>query len=334
MMPRIWAVAAFFISILFAASPAQAQLQVCNQTSYIVYAAVGIAAQAKNITQGWTRIVPGDCDVTIKQPLTRTKYFLFARSSRAYPGAERDWGGNVDLCSKDTNFALLNPVSADCGMADAFTEPYAPVNTHGFPAWTTTLTDETPHASAGAVRERGVERLLLTLGYRISGAALNTTRDKSIDDFRKRAKLAATASSADLFEALEKAATKISAPMGYSVCNETKGGDIWAAIAEQNSGAISSSGWWQIAQGACAKAIAAPLAFDKVYLHVEGHNKPAMVSGPTKFCITNITFQVSGNGDCKKRGLTEAGFALTATKGQTGYVAHIGDKGLASPAKR
>jgi hypothetical protein len=43
---------------------------------------------------------------------------------------------------------------------------------------------------------------------------------------------------------------------------------------------------------------------------------------------------VSGNGDCKKRGLTEAGFALTATKGQTGYVAHIGDKGLASLAKR
>ena len=333
-MPRVWPVAAFVPLLLFAPAPARAQLQVCNQTSYIVYTAVGIAAEGKNITQGWTRIVPGDCETAVKESLTRTKYFLYARSSSAYPGAERDWGGNVELCSKDTNFALLNPPAADCEMADGFSEPYAPVSTHGFPAWTTTLTDETQHNSTAAVRQRGVERLLLALGYHISGAALDSTRDKSIDDFRKRAKLSPTASAAELFDALEKAAKKASAPAGYSICNETKGGDVWAAIALQNGIATSSSGWWKIAQGACAKAITDPLTYDRVYLHVEGHNKPALVSGPAKFCVTNITFQVSGAHDCKSKGLSEAGFALTATKGLSGYVAHIGDKGLIAPAKR
>jgi uncharacterized membrane protein len=334
MRPRIWAIAVFVLSVLFVTAPARAQLQVCNQTSYIVYTAVGIAAQGKNITQGWTRIVPGDCETAVKAPLTRTKYYLFARSSRAYPGMERDWGGDVELCTKDMNFALLNPASANCELADAFAKSYAHVDTHGLPAWTATLTDETQHNSIAAVRQRGVERLLLALGYHVSGAALDITRDKSIDDFKKRAKLAATASAADLFTALENAATKISKPSGYSICNETKGGDIWAAIASQSNGAVSSSGWWKIAQGACAQAITQPLAADSVYVHVEGHNKPTLVSGPAKFCITNITFQVSGNNNCKSRGLIDAGFAVTTTKGQTGYVAHIGDKGLIATAKR
>jgi uncharacterized membrane protein len=52
------------------------------------------------------------------------------------------------------------------------------------------------------------------------------------------------------------------------------------------------------------------------------------VSGPARFCTTNITFQVMKTGDCKKRGLSETGFAATDTKGHAGYTAHIGDNGL------
>lgn len=326
LLSRATALAALGVLCLFASQrPAQAALQVCNRTSYVLYAATGWTTDTDNITQGWARVVPGGCATPVKQMLTAKNYYLYARTSQAYSGVARAWGGNIQLCVKDANFALKTPVtSADCASGDAFTLPFAPVDTHRMQSWTATLTESAAIKDDSAARLAGVERLLRDNGYKFSNPK---QRDEALKRFRTRLKIASRATPAELFDALETEALKASSPAGYTICNDTTG-EIWTALGFRDGSQTLAAGWWKIAAGACAHALTQPLKLDNVYIHAEGHNKPNLVSGPDRFCTTNITFQVSKTGDCKQRGLSETGFAVTHTKGHSGYTAHIGNNGL------
>lgn len=328
MTVRLRAGALLVFSAVFLLLPphsAQASLQVCNRTSYVLYSAEGWAIGADNFTQGWSRIVPGSCTTPINGMLTANGYYLYARSSTAYSGTARAWGGNVLLCAKDTNFSLKTPaLSPSCTSSDAFTMPFAPVDTHRMQSWTATLTESPAIMTDDAARIAGIERLLRDNGYKFANAQ---QRDDALKRFRAKLKIAPRASAADLFDALETEAMKASSPAGYSICNDTAG-EVWTALAFRDGKQSLAAGWWKIPAGACAHALTQPLTLDAVYVHAEGHNKPQLVSGPDKFCTTNVTFQVTKTGDCTKRGLSETGFAATNTKGRSGYTAHIGEKGL------
>jgi uncharacterized membrane protein len=257
--------------------------------------------------------------------LTAQNYFLYARSSQAYSGNARAWGGQVQLCARDKNFSLKTPVnSPTCTGDDAFTMSFSPVDTHRMQSWTATLTESTAIATDDAARTAGLDRLLNDIGYKVTNAK---QRNDALNRFRTRLKLTPKAGAADLFDALETEAMKASSPAGYSICNDTAG-EVWTALAFRDAKQSLAAGWWKIPSGACAHALTQPLKLDAVYVHAEGHNKPSLVSGPDKFCTTNITFQVTKTGDCKKRGLNEVGFAATNTKGHAGYTAHIGNNGL------
>ena len=52
------------------------------------------------------------------------------------------------------------------------------------------------------------------------------------------------------------------------------------------------------------------------------------MSGADKFCVTPQEFEIQGRATCAARGLVEAGFARTMTRGMSGYIAHIGLNGL------
>jgi uncharacterized membrane protein len=337
-MTRIWrcfAVLAFAIVALQSA-PASAALNICNQTSYILYTAIGYQAGPNMLTRGWTRIVPGDCDAVFSDPLTATGYYSYARSAQAHSGPARAWGGNLRLCAKDANFALQSPLTVPgCQGDDTFQLPFAAVATHGKKSWTTTLTESALVPSLDAARLAGIERLLNDIGYKVGpdDANGNKSRDDAMIDFRKRTKLPETASNADLYAALETAALKASAPAGYSVCNDTDG-DVWAAIGLKSGANWVSRGWWKVPPAGCAKTITDPLATDKIYLLVQNHNNAYLVKGPMKFCITNIEFEIFGADKCASRGLTEVGFAETDTAGRTGYAAHVGKDGLPPPTKK
>ena len=337
-MTRIWRCFAVlvFATVALQSAPANAALNICNQTSYILYTAVGYQAGPSMVTRGWTRIIPGDCGPVLADPLTATGYYVYARSAQAHSGPARAWGGNLRLCAKDANFALQSPLTVPgCQGDDTFQLPFASVATHGKRSWTTTLTESAAIPSLDVARLAGIERLLNDIGYKVGpdDANGNKSRDAAMIDFRKRMKVPETASNADLYIALETAALKASAPAGYSVCNDTDG-DVWAAIGLKSGANWVSRGWWKVPPAGCAKTITDPLATDKVYLLVQNHTNAYLVKGPMKFCITNIEFEVFGTGKCASRGLTEAGFAETDTGGRTGYAAHVGKDGLSAPAKK
>lgn len=321
---RAWWLLCVLFLFLFPHS-AHASLQVCNHTSYILYTAEGWTTGADNITQGWTRIVPGSCAAPISGLLTAKSYFLYARSSQAHGGPARAWGGNVELCAKDTNFSLATPTTlSTCSGNDTLTMPFALINTHNLQSWTATLTETNSIHTDDQARTAGLDRLLRDNGFKVTNAK---DREAAINRFKAKIKLASNAGDADLFDALETEAMKASSPAGYSICNDTPG-ETWVALGFRAGKQSLAAGWWRISPGACAHALTEPLKLDKVYIHAEGHNRPQLVSGKEKFCVTNITFQISSDADCKRRGLSEAGFAATNTQGRTGYTAHIGNSGL------
>lgn len=332
--PALAGLAAMLAAMLFGTGPAEAQLELCNRTSYVLYTATAVHDINSVTTQGWTRIIPGECKTAIDNPLGKNNYYVYARTSTAHGGASRDWGGGTRLCAAQGNFRQTNPLGTVMCAAEATAVPFAQVDTHGMSLWTTTFTESNDITTADAARTAGLKRLLRDNGAKIAriDGKPDAKTGGALSDFRKRMKLAPKANMAAMFDALETEAMKTVAPAGYSVCNDSDG-DVWAVIATKEGAAWTTRGWWKIPAGSCAKAISDPLHYDQVFLHTEKHAKPDLVSGKEKFCVTNMQFERQGRGNCAKNGLTEAGFAATPTKGLTGYVAHVGNQGLVAPMK-
>lgn len=330
-----------FIAALFAclaleaysAAPARADMHLCNETSYVLYTAIGFQSGTNMTTRGWTRIAPGDCALVMQEKLTQPVFYVYAKSSQAHSGPGRAWGGNLRLCAKSTGFSLQTPIGAPgCGTDDAFPMPFAAVSTHGRSSWTTTFTENALINSFYAAQRAGIARLLGDIGYK-GNLGSSSGQGDGLSKLRADLKLPSNASPDELFAALETRAFKTTAPAGYSICNDADT-VVWAAIGLQAGPDFISRGWWKISPASCVKAIAEPLAADRIYLLTEKHGNNHLVAGPARFCVTDIEFEIHGNQRCAARGLVEAGFAITATKGLTGYAAHIGANGLVAPPRQ
>ena len=86
-----------------------------------------------------------------------------------------------------------------------------------------------------------------------------------------------------------------------------------------------------IAAGACARLITDPLKTDHVSLFAQHKDKRVIVSGPMKHCVSDSEFEFPQKKACSGKGVSQRGFAVTNTHGQTGYVAHVGENGLLPP---
>ncbi|HLY04834.1 MAG TPA: DUF1036 domain-containing protein [Rhizomicrobium sp.] len=327
-----FAIAGLLTGALLYASPAAADFRVCNQTSFVLYAAVGYEAGVQMLTRGWTRVRPGECGTALQGSLNQPTYFLYARSSRAHSGPARAWGGRIRLCAKETNFAIDVPVgSARCASDDAFLVPFASVATGHKASWSTTLTEATHFATPASARAAAITRLLGDIGYKLVTTPLGVAR--ALTDFRSRMRLPATPGDNDLLDALETEALKSSAPSGYTVCNDGQG-EIWAAIGLRLSRGNASRGWWDVPAGACARVLTRPLNTKAVYVHATKVGNPNLASGPTTFCTEHGSYELSAGAKCSGQQRSLMGFAETETDGLSGYVAHIGNAGLLPPAPK
>ncbi|MBV9548621.1 MAG: DUF1036 domain-containing protein [Alphaproteobacteria bacterium] len=317
--------------VLFcAATPARAALTLCNRTSFILYAATAAIKSPQSQTQGWTRIAPGECQAARSEELMAETYLVHARSSLAHSGPAKAWGGNFPLCVKDGNFHFQqNGALAVCKEEGAFALPFAPLDIKGKRSWTTTLDESPALASLTAAQLVGVKRLLKDNGFDVGSldGAPNKKTGAALAAFRKQAKLPERAGNSELFAALEKEALKHNAAAGYAICNDGKAA-LQAALATMEGGASVARGWWAVPPGACARAITMPLGKGSYYLFARRKGGAAIVTGPDKFCIAPTAFESKERDNCPAHGAAEAGFAQTQTRALSGYVAHIGDKGL------
>jgi uncharacterized membrane protein len=309
--------------------PAKADLRVCNRTSYIVDVATSSIKNTDSLTQGWTRVLPGDCAAAIKGPLTASSYLVYARSSLAHAGPPRAWGGSFPVCVKDSDFNLHQAVTQPiCTQPDTFALPFAPVNIHGRQDWTMALDDSPALPSLTAAQLAGVKRLLTDNGYKVGtiDGLPNKPTGAALSDFRKKAGLKPADGNDALFATLEKRAETKTAPQGYEMCNDT-GEPLLAAIAQEGS-QPASHGWWRIAPRGCARALATPLNGEPVFLMVQRLNGSVVVGGAEKFCTAAGAFDAQGRGNCAQRSMNETGFAATAGRGMAGSVVHIAEAGI------
>lgn len=336
---RVWRAVLGVLALALGASlatPAAASMKVCNRTSYVLYTATASDAHTGITSQGWARIAPGACRMVLPTDLSAPAYYIYARSSRAHAGPSRAWGGDKQICVKDTNFATQNAFNArDCLSDDFYQLPFAPVDTHHLRSWTMTFSETPALTALPQAQLAGFKRLLHDLGYRI--ATIDGKPDKATDaalaDFRKRLRIAPNASIDDLFDALETEALKTTTPAGYSVCNDTAKA-VAAALGQKQGATWVAHGWWKIGTGSCARLVADLNGIDSLYLFVQRINGPPLVTGKEKFCVADIEFDIQGRTNCTKRGLTEAGFLETKVRGLPGFSAHVGEQGLVKPLPR
>lgn len=299
--------ALLFFALLIPAAPVQAA-DVCNETSFIVEAALGWATpQGEIAVEGWTRIRPGECVEAgpAIDPESDDPLLFYARSSAAYLGGVREWGGQVNLCVGASDFAV--EAVTDCDALGLDQRGFDVLR--GEHRFRTILVE--PADFGDSAQEAGTQRLLRDAGYdirSIDGFEGRRT-SRAIAAFIQTESLPRTPPRPELIDALEAAAIRRNAGAGLIVCNETEG-RIAVALGRQRETIWEARGWWRLDAGGCARLVADHLSSANAWFYAEriGGTGGALQGGTESFCYSPSRFVAEGRTDCAGRGYSSAAY--------------------------
>ena len=321
------------LTALAAPAPAAAQWTLCNESSFIVEAAVARPETDRLVTEGWTRIRPGDCEVALEE-LTPGPHYVYGRSSLAHRGGLRQWSGTEPLCVDSRDFSFSGDAACeDLGFETRFFIEAPIVGTVHRTAFTEP-TLEKVHPDYGSrvlgdpavpgdperVRIAGLQRLLSDTGFyarTIDGYSGRRT-DQAIAAFVADAGLASTPNDRQLIDLLEEAALQRSDEAGLKLCNRADN-TIWTAIATRVEESWESRGWWPLGPDECAKVIDTALTQPAYYVYAAlespdgGADRP-LANAQEAFCLAPTRFAILGRGSCRNRGFDEGRFITVLSR--------------------
>jgi uncharacterized membrane protein len=298
------------ISWLLQARPASADGQeFCNETSFILYSAIAFPDQSSLVSEGWTRLRPGECRTVLPAPVPPGEYFVFAQSSPAHRGGIRRWSGPSTLCVDAGDFSVS--ALANCENLGLESRGFHIIDGNS-PKGRRSVFIETGEYGERAA-QAGLQRLLSDNGLKvksIDGYAGRRTRI-AVSRFLKRQKINQRPSDADLIDRLEQSAKQAIKQTGLEVCNQA-GGQIWSAYAKRKNNQWETRGWWSLEPGTCVQLISNRLrSRDKYYLYT-GLRTPdgeiPLKTASETFCVSEVKFSIVGRHDCEARGYLEASF--------------------------
>jgi uncharacterized membrane protein len=124
-------------------------LQICNQTNYAIWAAIGIPQRGSQVnTKGWYRLKPQRCMTPVVEALSDD--FVYVYGETVDDAAKKlYWHGDTRLCTNDVRFSITaKPDSCqDSGFVPA---GFAKVDTDGKPFWRYTFTDDKATPRSGS----------------------------------------------------------------------------------------------------------------------------------------------------------------------------------------
>jgi len=120
---------------MLAATPALADLRVCNQTSKNVSIALGYRADNGWQSEGWWVAAPSSCTTVFKGDLKSRFYYLFAADDLS----GGTWEGKVFMCTQDQTFTILGV--EDCLARGYERTGFFEVDTKNRNDWTLQLTE-------------------------------------------------------------------------------------------------------------------------------------------------------------------------------------------------
>jgi uncharacterized membrane protein len=304
------------------ATPAYAELTLCNRTSYQIEAAIGLEKRANVSTRGWFRVDPGQCRQVVDGALDVDMVFVHGRTPPVYGTAPLPQNGQAEFCIRDANFDIANgrgcPVSQQARFSAArpSDSPKGPV---------VNLAEEADYDDAQA-RLAGIQRLLVIAGYDanpIDGVQGSKTQ-AALTKFLGDRKLPSDAAAAPEFFATLLDAARNPAGIGFSWCNDTKY-TVMASLGIVEMGAIVTRGWYRVEAGQCVRP---DVRGDphKLYSYGEavdgnGHaikngDAPLAWGGTVTLCTRDGRFELSDHKDCAARGLNSVGYAAIDVGGQ------------------
>ncbi|WP_421792820.1 DUF1036 domain-containing protein [Hyphobacterium sp.] len=298
---------AFILLIVLPAAPARA-IDVCNETSFIVEVALGWITEDRDIAvEGWTRVRPGECvePGPVIDPESDNPLLFYARSTSAYLGGVREWGGQLDLCVGASDFAVEGV--DDCESLGLDRRGFDILR--GDHRLRSVLIE--PADFGTRAQEAGTQRLLRDAGYDIRTvdglAGRRTTR--AISAFVQATGLPRTPPRPELIDALEAAAIQRNADAGLIVCNETVG-RIAIALGRQRGEIWEARGWWRLDAGGCARVIAEHLDEANAWIYAEqtGETRGRLQGGTEAFCFAPSRFVAEGREECAGRGYAQGYF--------------------------
>jgi uncharacterized membrane protein len=311
-----------FLALAFAwiAPPAMAApdgWRLCNQTSFILEAATGRPEGKSVIVEGWTRLRPGECRVALQAPIKPGVHFVFARSSKAHRGGQREWNGGTPLCI-DPNGSFAVESQASCTAIGLEQRGFLPVRIDKREGGTMTFRETDGYDTSGkSALNAGLQRLLDDAGVAsvsVDGIQRREWRAAVISFLAER-KLPATTDDVDVIDILEDVARNRSLQVGMMLCNRTSN-RITAAIARKRSDGWESRGWWILDAGACSRTVDESLIANLHYVYAEMQTPQGTRiltgSGVTSFCTPSRSkFAVLGREECEKRGFRQEPFVET-----------------------
>lgn len=181
--------------------PAAAAYKLCNNTAYVLDAALAIEIEGATATKGWFRVLPGHCRALLAGDTEGDRFFLHAATPHVY--GERSETPDVArmLCVNEGEFLLSGAES--CAGRPGRLAPFTEVTQDVASKAGTTRLQGPREMEAKTARNAGLILLLGQAGY-------DTTAPEGLDSvlaaFRKDANIAPDAGDEVLFSALLDAA--------------------------------------------------------------------------------------------------------------------------------
>ncbi len=321
-------------------SAATAEWRVCNQSSFILQAAVGHEESGELWSEGWLRMRPGECTVAIDGDLEPGTYFLYARSSAAHRGGRREWSGSRPLCVDEAESSFFLSSSGTCEAVGAATRLFSPIDVQEA-SWRTRLMEpSTPGRgySVGRARTLGLQRLLADAGYyaanRIDGVAGRRT-ERAVARFLGDMGQRAEPPYEELLDLLEKTAVERKDDAGLTVCNRANA-PIWSAVATRVERSWESRGWWELAPDQCATIIDKALDEPPYYLYADKQDERGprpLKDGAETFCLAQTRFAILGRDECRQRGFDEGRFMSVEPDGAGAAMIEFETDDFAEPVR-
>ena len=128
-------IGAMLASLAFFATPAHADLRICNETSNLVSVSLGYRAERGWMSEGWWATPPGDCRTLYQGDLEKRFYYIYAVDDIG-GGA---WDGSVFMCTRDETFTIFGV--EDCLARGYERTGFFEIDTQNRTDWTLQLTE-------------------------------------------------------------------------------------------------------------------------------------------------------------------------------------------------
>jgi len=321
----ILALSVTVLSLLALATPARADLKLCNRMSYVVEAAIGVDEKAATATRGWFRLDPATCRVVLQGTMTADRILLHARALSLYGTSPIAENGNDQLCVVPTdNFVIAAARQCRAGQTPA---PFTQVTpTKADEGMLIAYLAESAEYDDEQARLAGIQRLLGIAGYDASpiDGVDGPKTQAALAAFLKSRGLSSDIVSQPTFFSTMVDAVQTPSPTGLTWCNDTPH-KVMAAVATDDGRTVVSRGWYRIDPGKCLhpditgqpkKVYSFAEAVDADNRTIKVKDKPLNWGGLVQLCTRENKFESSEQGDCPSRGFTATGFtAVDITRG-------------------